>query len=91
MFLSGTYLYTVPRKAKIIAVPIDQKEEEVASGSGDEVKTDAQEMTEIINEVKSDEPVSEPIVEASVPEPKPNAKANAKPRPKKQLKWKNSL
>ena len=81
----------MPRKAKVIAVPIEQKEEEVASG--DEVKTEAQEMTDIINEVKVEEPVSEPIVvlapkvadqeEAPVPEPKPKAKARAKPRTKK--------
>ena len=75
----------MPRKAKVIAVPIEQQEEEVAIGSGDEVKTEAQEMAEIINEVKDDEPVSEPIVEASVPEPKPKAKAKAKPRTKKTV------
>ena len=58
----------MPRKAKITAVPVEQPEASVAD---DEVKTDAQEMTEIINEVK--EP--EPTIEASVPEPKPKAKA----------------
>jgi len=75
----------MPRKAKLIAVPVEQKEEEVASGGDDEVKTDAQEMTEIINEVKVEEPVSEPIADASVPEPKPKAKARAKREPKKPV------
>ena len=43
----------MPRKSKNIAVPIEQTEGKVASGSGDEVKTDAQEMAEIIHEVKA--------------------------------------
>ena len=38
------------RKAKIVAVSID-KEEEVAPQVDEEVKTEAQLMTEIINEV----------------------------------------
>ena len=70
----------MPRKAKITAVPVEQPEASVAD---DEVKTDAQEMAEIINEVEVDEP--EPTVEASVPEPKPKAKARAKREPKKPV------
>ena len=73
----------MPRKAKVIAVPTEQTEEEVASG--DEVTTEAQEMTDIINEVKDEEPVSEPLAEASIPEPNPKAKAKAKSRTKKQF------
>ena len=42
------------RKAKIVAVSID-KEEEVAPQVDEEVKTDAQLMTEIINEVNAPE------------------------------------
>ena len=76
----------MPRKAKIIAVPIEQKEEEVASG--DEAKTEAQEMTEILNEVKVDSDPSEPVVRVDQepdPEPKPKAKARAKRAPKKTI------
>ena len=42
------------RKAKIVAVSID-KEEEVVPQVDEEVKTDAQLMTEIINEVNAPE------------------------------------
>ena len=73
------------RQAKLTAVPVEQKEEEVASG-GDEVKTDAQAMTEIINEVKVDDaPVLTqeyvPVVEIA----KPKAKARAKREPQKPV------
>ena len=66
----------MPRKAKITAVPVEQPEASVAD---DEVKTDAQEMTEIINEVKVDDaPILTqeyvPVVEVA----KPKAKARAK-------------
>ena len=40
----------MPRKAKITAVPIEQQVESIPSGD-DEAKTDAQQMTDIINEV----------------------------------------
>ena len=39
------------RKAKNTAVPIEQQVENIPSGDDDEAKTDAQQMTDIINEV----------------------------------------
>ncbi len=52
------------RKAKITAVPIDQ-EEEITPQGDDEVKTDAEHMTDIINEVNAPA-VSVPEQEAPV-------------------------
>ena len=75
------------RKAKIVAVSID-KEEEVAPQVDEEVKTEAQLMTEIINEVNAPEglmvrmesvPEEEiPLVEDQVETPVVVAKAKAK-------------
>ena len=78
------------RKAKITAVPIEQKEESIPSGD-DEVKTDAQLMTEIINEVNAPEGliveqlVTEqedevPVIEDLAEVPKAKAKAKSAPR-----------
>ena len=52
---SGTYyIYKrMGRKAKITAVPIEQQVEIIPSGDDDEAKTDAQQMTDIINEVNT--------------------------------------
>ena len=52
---SGTYyIYKrMGRKAKITAVPIDQEEEIAQQVDDDEVKNDAQHMTDIINEVNA--------------------------------------
>ena len=54
---SGTYyIYKrMGRKAKITAVPIDQEEEIAQQVDDDEVKNDAQHMTDIINEVNTPE------------------------------------
>ena len=71
------------RKAKIVAVSID-KEEEVAPQVDEEVKTDAQLMTEIINEVNAPEGLclvqdeEVPVVEDQVETPVVVAKAKAK-------------
>ena len=90
---SGTYLYRMGRKAKITAVPIEQKEESIPSGE-EEVKTDAQLMTEITNEVNAPEglivaqlvteqeeevPVIEDLVEVQVPKAKAKRAPRAKP------------
>ena len=88
----------MPRKAKVHAVPVEQGEESKPEGlsvTGDvEVKTEAEQLTEVINEVKADaeevvvltqkvadqrEPVVEPV--ESKPKAKPKAKAKAKPEP----------
>ena len=71
------------RKAKIVAVSID-KEEEVAPQVDEEVKTDAQLMTEIINEVNAPEGLclvqeeEVPVVEDQGEAPVVVAKAKAK-------------
>ena len=71
------------RKAKIVAVSID-KEEEVAPQVDEEVKTDAQLMTEIINEVNAPEGLclvqeeEVPVVEDQCEAPVVVAKAKAK-------------
>ena len=76
---SGSQLYThrTPRKQKITAVPVEAPVEEGLAKAwvDDEVKTDAQEMTDIINEVKVDE---EPAVTCEVESaPTPVAKPKA--------------
>ena len=82
----------MPRKAKVHAVPVEQGEESKQEGlvvAGDvEVKTEAEQLTDVINEVKADaeevvEPVAEPVVEPVdvKPKAKPKAKAKAKPEP----------
>ena len=58
----------MPRKAKVHAVPVEQGEESKPEGlvvAGDvEVKTEAEQLTDVINEVKADaEEVVEPVVE----------------------------
>ena len=71
------------RKAKIVAVSID-KEEEVAPQVDEEVKTDAQLMTEIINEVNAPEGLclvqdeEVPVIEDQGETPVVVAKAKAK-------------
>jgi hypothetical protein len=64
----------MPRKSKVTAVPIDQ-EEGLARAWGDgEVKTDAEQMTDLVNEIRveSEPTEEEPIEERE--EPKPHAK-----------------
>ena len=73
----------MPRKAKVHAVPVEQGEESKPEGlvvAGDvEVKTEAEQLTDVINEVKAD---AEEVVEPVVEEVKPKAKAKAKPKAK---------
>ena len=73
----------MPRKAKIVAVPVDVPvEQPVEEAAAPEDKTDAEEMTNVINEIKTeDEPVAEPVAE---PKPKraPRAKAPARKKVK---------
>ena len=77
------------RKAKIVAVPVDEPVAETVEEPTPEVKTDAEEMTSVINELKTDdEPVAqevaEPVAEPSVAEPmvEPKAKPKRAPRAK---------
>ena len=77
----------MPRKAKVHAVPVEQGEESKPEGlvvAGDvEVKTEAEQLTDVINEVKADaEEVVEPVVVAVVEEVKPKAKPKAKAKAK---------
>jgi len=71
----------MPRKPKITAVPVEAPVEEgLAKAWGDEVKTDAQEMTELVNEIKvDDEPAVTDEVE-STPVAKPKARAKRAPK-----------
>ena len=92
----------MPRNAKVHAVPVEQGEESQQEGlvvavstqgvedqrGGVEVKTEAEQLTDVINEVKADaeevvETVVEPVVEPveAKPKAKPKAKAKAKPEP----------
>jgi hypothetical protein len=84
----------MPRKAKVHAVPVEQGEECNKEGlvvAGDvEVKTEAEQLTDVINEVKADaeevvEPVVEPVVEEVKPKAKPKAKAKAKAVPQPEV------
>ena len=72
------------RKAEITAVPIEQKEESLTCGD-DEVKTDAQHMTDIINEVNApvqeEVPIVEDTIEAPVAVAKPKAKRASRSKP----------
>jgi hypothetical protein len=62
----------MPRKAKIVAVPVDAATvAEPVEQAAQEDKTDAEEMTNVINEIKTDvQPVAEPVAEPTA-EPKP--------------------
>ena len=62
----------MPKKSKITAVPIEEPTEQPVSAEVDEQKTDAQEMTEVLNEVKD---VSEPV---AVEQVAPKAKASSR-------------
>ena len=81
----------MPRKAKIVAVPVDAPvEQPVEEAVTPEHKTDAEEMTNVINEIKTvdeqpvAEPVAETVVEETVTEPvaEPKAKPKRAPRAK---------
>ena len=77
----------MPRQAKIVAVPIDAPVAEPVEEAAPEVKTDAEEMTNVINELKTDDqPVAQEVAEPSVAEPsvaEPKAKPKRAPRAKK--------
>ena len=63
----------MPRKAKIVAVPVDAPtvEETVEQVAAPEDKTDAEEMTSVIQEIKTvAEPVAEPVAEDELREAK---------------------
>ena len=65
------------RKAKITAVPIDQEEEIAPQVDDDEVKNDAQHMTDIINEVNT--PVLTHSVEDQIETPAAPSLAGMQP------------
>ena len=65
------------RKAKIAAVPIDQEEEIAPQVDDDEVKNDAQHMTDIINEVNT--PVLTHSVEDQIETPAAPSLAGMQP------------
>ena len=65
------------RKAKITAVPIDQEEEIAPQVDDDEVKSDAQHMTDIINEVNT--PVLTHSVEDQIETPAAPSLAGIQP------------
>ncbi len=72
----------MPRKAKIIAVPVDQGEQQGVSEDPMEQKTDAEQMTDIINEVNTIPQSDAPLLNAEdeVAEgPKPKARAKRSP------------
>jgi len=84
----------MPRKAKIVAVPIDAPVAESVEEAAPEVKTDAEEMTTVINELKTDdqpvaqelaEPMAEPVAEP-VAEPKPKRAPRARAPSRKKVK-----
>ena len=74
----------MPKKSKITAVPIEQPVSEEAVSEEAEPKTDAQEMTDVLNQVKV---VSEPVdVEpVAVEQEAPKAKAKRASRAKAQI------
>ena len=75
----------MPRKAKIVAVPVDAPvEETVEQVAAPEDKTDAEEMTNVIQEIKTvDQPVAEPVAEpAAEPKPKRAPRGRAPSRKK---------
>ena len=72
------------RKAKITAVPIDQEEEIAPQVDDDEVKNDAQHMTDIINEVNAPvlaHSVEEDQIDTPIVVTKAKAKRASKAKP----------
>ena len=72
----------MPRKAKITAVPVDQGEQQGASEDPVEQKTDAEQMTDIINEVNTTPQRDVPQLNAEeevTEKPKPKARAKRSP------------
>ena len=77
----------MPRKAKIVAVPVDAATvAEPVEQTAQEDKTDAEEMTNVINEIKTeDQPVTHEVAEP-VAEPKPKRAPRAKAPSRKRVK-----
>jgi hypothetical protein len=77
----------MPRKAKIVAVPVDAATvAEPVEQTAQEDKTDAEEMTNVINEIKTeDQPVTQEVAEP-VAEPKPKRAPRAKAPSRKRVK-----
>ena len=77
----------MPRKAKIVAVPVDAPvEETVEQVAAPEDKTDAEEMTSVIQEIKTvAEPVAEPVAETAA-EPKPKRAPRGRAPSRKRVK-----
>jgi hypothetical protein len=75
------------RTSKIVAVPVDEPVVETVEELAPEViKTDAEEMTNVINELNTDDqPVAEPVAE-TVAEPKPKRAPRAKAPSRKKVK-----
>jgi hypothetical protein len=65
----------MPRKSKVTSVPIDQEEGLARAWGDEEAKTDAERMTELVNEISVEsEPTEEEPREEEREEPKPKAK-----------------
>ena len=78
-------LYRMPRKPRITAVPVDQPEGLMVANDLPEEKTDAEQMTEILQEVQQ-EPKEEPkeTVSAAPVVVKPKAKRASRAKPKEE-------
>ena len=71
----------MPRKAKITAVPIDaQHDQTLEQVDREELKTEAEQMTDVINEVNVNE-VESPVTRAVQTAPKATAKRASKKEP----------
>ena len=72
----------MPRNPRITAVPVEAPVEEgLAKAWGDdEVRTDAQEMTELVNQIKVDEEPALSCEVESTPVAKPKARAKRAPK-----------
>jgi hypothetical protein len=77
----------MPRKAKIVAVPVDAATvAEPVEQTAQEDKTDAEEMTNVINEIKTeDQPVTQEVAEPTA-EPKPKRAPRARAPTRKRVK-----
>ena len=74
----------MPRKPRITAVPIEHEEGIALAQGASEEKTDAEQMTEIINEVKEERPEPQEAVSDAVVEVKPKAKRASRAKPKEE-------
>ena len=71
----------MPRKPRITAVPVEQPEGLMVANDLPEEKTDAEQMTEILQEVKEEPKVA---VSDAVVEVKPKAKRASRAKPKEE-------